>query len=194
MIYVVTGHPRSGTSMTMAALEAGGIPAAYSAMRNQRLGLRSDQKSGFNSIGSYELTQCELEQHFPQAFDGHAVKLVWAWLHFLRRYEPGYHVIMLLRDPEEVRQSFEASVSLRLKRTQIAKNYAHNQDAAFQLIKSHPDVTRYNIIEYAKVVAEPVRWFRFLRLSGIPIDADKAASIVDPNLYRFRRELLVEGA
>ena len=193
MIYVVTGHPRSGTSMMMQALEAGGIPAAFNDKRDARLALLGDhQLSGFNPNGSYELTWDDLYWNFPEAFDGMAVKLVWDHLRFLKGFEGGYSVISMVRDPEEVRQSYEATVSQR--RTTITRFYPNRLNSVLNFLATHPSVRRVNGVNYRFCVEDPLQTFITLAEQEYPIDPVAAASVVDPDLYRFRRELLIDGA
>ena len=109
MITIVTGHPRSGTSMMMRCLEQGGIPVAFTPQRDRNMQARFEQASGFNPYGLYELTRTKLTSpDFPGAYEGMAVKLVWEWLIFMTAHAPGCRIIAVYRDPEEVRQKYEA--------------------------------------------------------------------------------------
>lgn len=63
-VIVVTGLPRSGTSMMMAMLEAGGVPCFYD---------RPDRPDQFNPGGYYE-SFITLKGDLDEVPDGHAVK------------------------------------------------------------------------------------------------------------------------
>lgn len=193
MIYVVTGHPRSGTSMMMAALRAGGLDAVYSLEREQHFENKKEQASGFNPSGVWELELADIKTRFPGAYDGRLVKLVWDWVRYMGPHEPGYRVVMMSRDPEEVHQSYEAAIGGA--RLQIRHNYMQRAGLILNDIKCHSDVRSISRRWYADVVYDPFDCFSRLADEGWPINPRKAAAVVRPELYRFRKgETIMEGA
>lgn len=193
-IYVVSGHPRSGTSMMMGCLQAGGMTAAYSSARDDWSKKYGQQASGFNRTGLFELTMDLIKApEFPALYEGCVVKLVWDWLRWLKPYEPGYRVIMMIRHPEEVRQSFEATISDR--KNLIAENYDKRLMGWVERLTIRPDVFDLVMVHYSEAIYDPIGCMTTLAERGWPIDPAKAAAIVDPRLYRFRlNETIVEGA
>lgn len=192
-IYVVSGHPRSGTSMMMAALRAGGLDAVYSLDREQHFENKRDQASGFNPSGVWELELANIKTRFPQAYDGRLVKLVWDWLRYMGPHEPGYKVISMTRDPEEVHQSYEAAIGG--SRLHIRHNYWKRYDLVMRDLEEHPDVKVISHRWYPDVLADPLGCFEDLVMEGWEIDPEDAAAVINPELYRFRKgETIVEGA
>ena len=182
MIYVVSGHPRSGTSMMMAALEAGGLKVVASASREALN--RPDGPYKPNHGGLYEPAVHEMWQPgWPRKHEGCALKVVVQWLRHLAVHE--YRVVMMERDPEEIRQSYRAT---GLETT--AERIEQEMNEAYATLQNRADVKHVRTLWYADVLADPLR-----ALSSLcwPIDARQAAKVVDPEQYRFRRERLVVG-
>ena len=188
MIYLVTGFMRSGTSMMMAALEAGGLPTAKSRQRDAFARAHSDQHYQMNPTGLYELTPREFaDPDFPAPFDGFALKAVPPWVFSLPVH--AYRAVMMLRDAEEIRQSCEAAFGARYELAQIRR--AQTRIAA--CLRNRRDVFSLTHVEYREVLARPRDVFVRLHDDGWPMDADQSATVVDPARVRFRREHLVEG-
>lgn len=186
MIYVVTGFPRSGTSMMMACLAAGGLPAVSNPARAARVRQRDDARYQMNPGDVYESTQRErAEPGWPRQHDGAAVKVVVQWLGALAVHE--YRVVLMRRDAEEIRQSFEAALGGRVtcERIEVAI------DLARERLANRRDVHQLVELRYDDVLADPAGCLRSLEW---PIDVEAAATVVDPTRKRFRRELLIEGA
>src|SRR5690348_4299457 len=102
-IYVVSGFPRSGTSMMMRCLEAGGIPCVYDT-RGDEARNRNTLIPGYvpNPHGFYE--DAPLQNPDWSAFRGKCVKVVRDNLHLV---PPGerLRVVYMGRDPAEIRRS-----------------------------------------------------------------------------------------
>lgn len=175
-IYIVSGFPRSGTSMMMRALEAGGIPCVYSpagdANRN-----RNTLIPGYvpNPHGFYE--DADLTPGVWSNYRGKAVKVIRDDLSFLPAGERLRGVYMR-RDPAEIRRSYVGILS------------GPYGESAFSFLDDYEskvasDVARLGaiVLDYADVVADP--WRELARLDW-PINLSRAAMTVDPALYRHR--------
>lgn len=181
--------------MMMASLQAGGMTLAYSPHREA--GIEDHvmpQASGFNPSGVWELQPWQLRAHdFPAAHDGKVVKLVWDWLKYMKPYEPGYQVISMMRHPEEVHQSYEATVPAG--RLQIRHNYMRRLNAVNEMLMDREDVDELISINYEGVIENPNMTFQYLADCGWPLNWEAAAEIPDKSLYRFRvGETITEGA
>lgn len=152
------------------------------------------QASGFNPSGVWELHYRELAADaFPAAYEGQLVKVVWAWLHCLKKDVTSYRVICMSRHPEEVHQSFEATLSSR--RVHIRHNYRQRLEYVVSELKGREDVLSCATIDYASVLGDPVRAFAGLCDAGWPIDPDAAAAVPTYDYYRFRvGETITKGA
>ncbi len=94
------------------------------------------------------------------------------------------------RDPEEVRQSYCAF--FRVSPPHIGNNYTSVLDERISILRKRRDV-QLAVLWYRDVVADPLETFQGLVDSGWPIDPQKAVSIVDPDLCRFKLEELEVG-
>jgi hypothetical protein len=191
MIYIVSGHPRSGTSMMMEALSAGGLSVAFDPKRDEFVAECADELYKPNPHGLFEIDHNEyVNPGFPLKYAGNLIKVFYGGLRNLARHQ--YKVVFMLRDPEEIRQSFEAMYYKVAERRFNINNYESEMSSAIAYLKSRDDVDVIPL-RYEQVVNSPKATFGQLKTNGWPIDIDKASKIVDPNLYRFRRELLTVG-
>lgn len=191
MISVVIGFMRSGTSAMMQALIAGGMDAAYSAERNQLAEAKADTHYHPNKSGLYEVSLTEyLDPSFPLSYQGKLIKIM-AWAD-LAVNSQGYRVVLLRRDREEIRQSYEAFFCQPLKMPWFGQ-YEDRMDRLEALLWNRRDVQSVTCLEYRNVVTEPAATMWQLVADGWPIDPDKAALAIDPAQCRFRRELLTVG-
>lgn len=187
MIIVVTGLPRSGTSLIMQMLEAGGCPILADETR---------PADADNPLGYFEYERVKhlaRDSSWLEAADGHAVKIVSPLL----RYLPGrfeYRVIFVERSLVEIIRSQEVMLKRRGE-----KGAAVTADKLAHVYERHLRETRAYLarqpnmhvmfIRYADVVACPKAGAERLREHvGLPLDAARMAAVVDPKLYRQRAE------
>lgn len=189
MIYVVSGFMRSGTSMMMRALEAGGLEAAFAPERDEMNERFGDEDYQPNPGGFYELNRREYREHgFPRKYEGKLIKCLWGGL---PRFVVGaYQIVFMLRDPEEIRQSFESFFNQPAP--PMLTTYDEQMQDAIDLLRNRRDTT-VCVLQYRDVIADPVSAFEQLLGSGWPIDVEQAAAVVDPELCRFRLEELTVG-
>lgn len=187
--YIVSGFMRTGTSMMMAALEAGGLDPVFNPSRDDLNDRHGDEHYKPNEGGFYELSRQQYQQiGFPGMYAGRLLKCLWGGL---PRLCPGqYLVVFMMRDPEEIRQSFEAFFGTTAPPS--LKQYKSIMDLSVALLRNRRD-THVHVLQYRDAVDQPLRSFRRLRELGWPISVDEAAAIVDPDLCRFRLEGLEVG-
>jgi len=182
-IIVVSGLPRSGTSMLMQMLDKGGVPVFTDQTRT------ADEN---NPKGYYEHEAVKRlrrdKKWLPQA-TGKAVKVISHLLpHLPAKYN--YKVIFMLRDLSEVIRSqhkmlvrqgkrkedtYPARLEMQFKNQLITANnwFKTNHNAAVLYI-NHKDCLE-NPLEMAKKIQQ------FL---GMDLDVNKMASVVDKSLHR----------
>lgn len=185
-IVVVSGLPRSGTSLMMQMLAAGGLPICCDAAR---------PADASNPHGYYELAAVKnlaKDASFLAAAAGHGVKIIAPLLPFLPAgYR--YRVIFLTRDLERVVASQQAMLQ-RLglpddsDRATLIAMFRRQLAAAQALIAAHPAaeslvVAHEDCLERPQQVAAQVA--RFVGLPGERCAAMAAA--VDPLLVERRR-------
>jgi len=189
MIYIVSGFMRSGTSCMMQCLAAGGLSPAYSEKRenmNKRFGDNSylPNKGGFYEIAIKEYSEPE----FPIKYEGKLIKVMSFGMNNLSVHE--YKIVFLKRDPEEIRQSYEGFFGKPLDGPVIDNYEGHCIEVENRML-NRKDVLSFDVIDYRDLIDHTGRELR--KLSNWPIDTDLAAEQVDPNQYRFKKELLSQG-
>lgn len=187
-IYIVNGWMRSGTSMMMAALEAGGIEAVYDRDTCQIFESRfSDDDYHPNPGGLYELRNGELKNpEFVAGLHGKVVKCLRNGPKLLPS-EHHYCIIQMRRDPEEIRQSCNAFFSQGISKKR-------DIEGVLASVRSTLRERNSVVIEvwYRDVIADPEREFNRIA-EDLPIAPKLAASVVDPSLCRFKLEDLEVG-
>ena len=74
-LYVVSGFMRTGTSMMMKALEAGGLDACYKQSREEMKNRYADEHYDPNIGGLYELERKDYQKpNFPRDYEGKLIK------------------------------------------------------------------------------------------------------------------------
>jgi hypothetical protein len=185
-VVIVSGLPRSGTSMAMKMLHAGGMEVLTDGVR------RADED---NPEGYFEL---ERTKELAEAGDlrwlhgarGKAVKVI----SYLLPYLPDdldYRVVFMIRDLEEILAS-QARMLERLGEPPGASPLEMRQGYVDHLVKIRTILSLracFAILEigYLQAIQEPQRVAERLReFVDLPLDADRMARAVNPSLYRNR--------
>ena len=188
MISLVSGFMRSGTSMMMKALEAGGMDAARSKERDERMnskwGSADDYHSYVPNDEYYELNIEDYRTHdFPDAYEGRLIKCLWGGLTLLR---PGheYRVIFMRRPSREIQTSLLAFFGSPNKQAQDV-HFNQRMERAVAVCRDRRSFLSVDEVWYADVVAKPFETFVKLANHGWPIDPKKAATIPTARKMRF---------
>ncbi len=190
MIYIVTGYMRTGSSMMMQSLIAGGLEPEYDKRREHMNDTFGDDLYKPNPDGFYELAYPEYEREgFPLMYEGKLIKALRGALPLLAPHD--YKMVFMIRNPEEIRQSYEGFFRTGADMWILQKYYERMQQS-IDYVRSRGD-TDLVVFRYRDVVEEPKKHFEILESRGWPIDVDKAAACVKPELCRFRIEKLVVG-
>lgn len=190
MIYIVTGYMRSGTSMMMQCLQAGGLEAVFDKRREDMNKNFGDTHYQPNKKGFFELSYPEYNKiGFPLQYKGKLIKCLRGGVYEMAVHQ--YKVVYMLRDPEEIRQSYEAFFGHNAD-DQILSKYHEEMDKTISLLENRKDVDLC-VFQYRDVVENPTKYFTILKNQGWPIDVEKAVNEVDAEQCRFRIEKLVVG-
>ncbi|MBI1318095.1 MAG: sulfotransferase family protein [Candidatus Hydrogenedens sp.] len=179
-ITVVSGLPRSGTSLMMQMLAAGGMPVLTDDVR---------QADESNPRGYFEYDPVRwLHRDASWIGDsrGKAVKIVSPLLRFLPEGED-YRVVVVRRELEQVLCSQAAMLGEAVAPdNDLRAAYAAHlpQVEAFLATRNIPTmyVDHGALMAQPRTVAEQV-----IAFLGVQLDPAAMASAVDPNLYRQRR-------
>ncbi|MBV8728585.1 MAG: sulfotransferase [Acidobacteriia bacterium] len=186
---MVSGLPRSGTSMIMRMLESGGLPLVTDGIR---------QADDDNPRGYYEYEPVKrLDKDASWLKDTYhkAIKIIYILLYHLPSNHR-YKVIFLRRSLDEVVASQKVMLRNRqqqgrLDDEQLIESYHHQLNRLYTWIKHQPN---FEIIylDYEEVVSEPPKAvFDIVGFLGLPLDTGAMVSSVEPELYRRRSQALL---
>jgi len=184
-ITVVSGLPRSGTSMMMRMLEAGGMPILMDGIRI------ADQD---NPRGYYEYERVKDIPHdntWLNGAVGKAIKMASALLEYLpQTYD--YNIILMRRRLEEMLASQEKMLLHRGKAANVISterlaelSHKHlEQIRAWLTQQSNMCVIEAN---YNGILQEPEQQVRRIcEFIAMPLDSKSMVEVIDPSLYRQR--------
>lgn len=183
-IVVVSGLPRSGTSMMMQVMQAGGIGVLSDGERS------SDDD---NPAGYLELEAVKALPRGDTAFladaRGKAVKVIHALLKHLPP-DHRYRVVFMVRDLREVVASQRRMLERQgrkgagLTDQRLADVFGGQRDAALRWLEDQPNFQTL-VMEYAEAIAEPERRVQEIdRFLGGGLDVGAMARAIDPRLHR----------
>jgi tetratricopeptide (TPR) repeat protein len=185
-VVIVSGLPRSGTSMLMQMLAAGGMPVLSDARR------RSDEDNPHGYLELQRVKSLWKDSAWLSEARGCAVKIV---APLLKALPDGLacRVILCERDLDEVLDSQDRMLARRSepatppeRRQRLKEEYARTLDRVIRMLAHRPRTGLLRIehrcaISSPSVVAQSVN--RFL---GENLDVTKMAAAIDPALYRNR--------
>jgi hypothetical protein len=183
-IIVVSGLPRSGTSLMMQMLDAGGIPALTDHVRSAD----TDNPRGYYEYEAVKRTN--KDSSWLVGARGKVVKMVSSLLYDLPKTET-YRVIFQRRDLDEILDSQEKMLRrlgrAAAPREKMKESFALHLDRLFEWLpeQSHLKVLS---VSYNSLIAAPATQVQRIVafLDGLP-SADAMLQAVDPTLYRNRR-------
>ena len=183
-IIIVSGLPRSGTSLMMQMLQQGGIPAVTDEIR----AADTDNPRGYYEFERVKKTK-EDPSWLPEA-RGKVVKMVSSLLYDLPATET-YRVVFMRRDIDEMLESQEKMLA-RLSRTaaprdQMKTSFSVHLDRLFHWFSAQPHIklleVSYNDLLHTPE-SEICRVARFL--DHVP-SASQMLAAIDLSLYRNRK-------
>ncbi len=189
-ITIVSGLPRSGTSMMMRILEAAGLSILTD---GQRLA------DGDNPNGNYELEQVkgltEGKADWLGEAEGKVIKVVSPLLPYLPEEEDrSYRVVVMRRNMEEILASQRRMLLNRgepvrdMDDALLADLYEKNLDDV-EAWAARSDNVEAVFVDYNELISAPEPSLEQVRsLVGSNADAQEMAAIIDPALYRNRTE------
>jgi len=186
-ITIVSGLPRSGTSMMMKMLEAGGVPPFTDHIRTP---------DDDNPKGYYEFERVKKlpdgDTEWLRDAQGKAVKVISALLeHLPSGY--AYRVLFMQRKMDEILASQKKMLVRSGKPTdqvsdeQLAKMYAKHLAKVNAWLAEQ---VNFSVIylDYNLMLVDPQTYaFQVNQFMGDALDPQAMAAVVDPNLYRQRK-------
>jgi hypothetical protein len=181
-IIIVTGLPRSGTSLMMQVLNNAGLTILHDGKR---------EKDESNPEGYFELEAVKgivADNSFLKDAPGKVVKVVCPLPIYLdTRYS--YRVVFMRRDLEEILRSQEKM----LNKNQVSEREKYRTIYEFHLKKTYRFLQENGIpfidIKYIELVADPVPSVeKLIAFLDRDLDKEMMLSAVKPELYRNRNE------
>jgi hypothetical protein len=184
MIYLVSNIHRSGSSMMMRCLESGGLIPVY----DKEINLNDNAPVDYipNPNGFYQFTS-EITADFAKLHDGKLIKCPIRDLIKLPKWD--YKVVFMYRNPAEIRASMGKWQPYQSWGQDEVITYFYEEylEHLFEELRKRGDFD-ITVINYADVVANPVK--EFTKLSYWGVDVEKMAAMVHPELYRLKLENL----
>jgi hypothetical protein len=187
LIIVVSGLPRSGTSMMMRILGACKIPLLVDDIR------KPDED---NPRGYYEFERVkdlESDNSWLDTAHGKAVKIVSPLLQYLNvGREFRYKIIFMLRSLDEILAS-QKKMANRLKYAEddiednlLKRNYLRHLEEVKKWLEKQKNIDVL-YLNYSDVVNDPASTVEsIVNFLGIKLDTQEIAEVIDASLYRQR--------
>ena len=182
---IVSGLPRSGTSMMMRLLELGGMPV----LTDEQRVADDDNPNGYYEFEAVK--QTAEDSSWLQGSEGSAVKMVYRLLYDLPE-DRNYRVLFMRRNLDEVLASQQVMLSRhgvadKVSDAQMMKLFRAEIDSFYKWVegKSHIELID---VDYNQMLANPRKELLEINafLGGV-LDVEKMLVGVDASLYRNRK-------
>jgi len=184
-LIVVSGLPRSGTSMMMNMLAAGGVPVVSDSIRQAD----EDNPNGYFEFEAVKHLS-EGQTDWLAESGGKAVKIVSALLEHLPAGHP-YKILFMERDIKEILAS--QSKMLTRRKEESRTNDADMEDqfnkhlAAIKYWLARQPNMEVLYVDYKQLISDPDKDCpRIAEFIGIAVDVQKMRSVPNASLYRNR--------
>ena len=184
-VIIVSGLPRSGTSMMMRMLAEGGLPVITDEIR------RADDD---NPNGYFELEVVrqlrEGKSSWLKGADGKGVKVISSLLEYLPP-DHQYKIIFMERDPRETLVSQKKMLdhrgeSPRISDAEMEQQFQTHLAAVKPWLVRQPNM-EVLYIRYNALLAQPAQFCEQIAdFLGLPLDRARMLSVPDAQLYRNR--------
>lgn len=185
---IVSGYMRTGTSMMMQIMQAGGLDVCYDKNvdieRNKNLDVGEIDYHP-NPNGYFELDNINLD-----TIQGKAVKIMRKEI--LKKLSNGnYKIIFMLRNETERVHSVSKSfikTHIPKERSNAGTRSYFQKEFSFLFNKNNIEIL---FVEYSLIIIDPKKEIkRIFKFLDCELNLREAIKVVDPSLYRFRKENL----
>jgi hypothetical protein len=186
-VVVVSGLPRSGTSMMMKMLDAGGVPIMTDAVRKADI----DNPKGYYEYERVKHLEKETDKSYVREARGKALKVI----SFLLKDLPDdnfYRVLFMRRHLDEVIDSQNKMLDRRgeksiEERERMAEAYRNHLAAVKILVRNRPNFEMLEL-RYDEAVNDPSAAARAVNaFLGGKLDERAMKAAIDAELYRNRK-------
>lgn len=187
-IVLVSGLPRSGTSMLMQMLEKGGMPIVTDKVRTAD----EDNPKGYHEFERIKELDKTADKSWLKNYRGQVIKTISFLLQDLP-LDLNYQVLFMRRNIEEVLRSQNTmlersgTVGTLVPDEKMRQNYAFHLKKVYYLLDHTPNF-QVHYVDYSAVVADPLgEAKRINTFLGRSLDVEAMASAVEAGLYRNRQ-------
>jgi hypothetical protein len=186
-VIVVSGVPRSGTSLVMQMLAAGGVDIATDNIRKAD----RDNPKGYFEVE--KVKKLKDDASWLKDIRGKAIKIVSPLLYHIPPILR-YKVIFVKRNMQEILDSQNKMYQRLQKSTPDIKDSVLAEKFNLHLQKIRDWIRKKNNIEclylhYREIVSDPLaKAQKIQEFLQLPLDIEAMSSVVDASLYRNRRE------
>ena len=181
--YIVSGLERSGTSMLMQTLHAGGVPVSFD---DSRLSDQSNPKGYYELAGGKIINKLR-DGTFPlEDYKGKSVKITAYGLKYLPK--GNYRIIYSERNIEEILDSMEKMAGIKDKNREETKEAFIKLNLMIKKQIASRDDMEVLLVNYNTILSNPREDIKKIQeFLGLPEDViDKMIKVVDDKLYRQR--------
>ena len=184
--YIVSGLERSGTSMLMQILDAGGFPSDFD--QGSRPPDDDNPRGYFELEGGKIINKLMNKEFSFEPYKGKFIKITAYGLKFLPKGD--YKIIYSQRNIEEILDSMEKMAKIQDKdREDTRIVFTKLNDMIISQIKEREDIDVL-FVNYNEIVASPTenvtKIYDFL--GSTEFDMERMIAAVDKSLYRKRRQ------
>jgi LPS sulfotransferase NodH len=184
--YIVSGLERSGTSMLMQILDAGGVTSDFD--QDSRPPDDDNPRGYFELEGGKIINKLMNKEFSFEPYKGKFIKITAYGLKFLPKGD--YKIIYSQRNIEEILDSMEKMAKIQDENredTRIA--FTKLNDMIMSQIREREDIDVL-FVNYNEVMADPAEHVRKIYdfLGSAEFDLEKMIAAVDESLYRWRRQ------
>jgi hypothetical protein len=185
-VTIVSGLPRSGTSMMMKMLEAGGIPPVTDKIREPD---KDNPKGYYEFERVKQLTNGDTE--WIRDARGKAVKVIAALVEHLP-LDYSYKVVFMRRNIDEILSSQKQMLIRRRETTdkvddaELAELFQKHLDHVMSWLAQQPNF-EVLYVSYNDILHNPSPQVTLInQFFGNTLDVERMMEVVDPKLYRQR--------
>ncbi|MCW3086443.1 MAG: hypothetical protein JWP12_3809 [Bacteroidetes bacterium] len=187
-ITIVSGMPRSGTSMMMQMLDAGGLKALTDHTR------ANDENNPKGYLEYQKVKSLASDNSWLHEGQGKVVKVIAQLLqHLPENYQ--YKVIFMEREMEEIILSQQImlgkkyEIEKKVYPTTLADTFNRQLEKTRSWLKTHPQF-EVMYVPYADVISNPGETAEYLSMFlDADLDVEAMANSVDSKLYRNRKKV-----
>ena len=193
-IVLVSGLPRSGTSMLMLMLQEAGLSIVCDYLREAD----EDNPKGYHELEKVKELDKSEDKRWLKDHRGQVIKII----SFLIQDLPlnlNYKIIFMHRNLDEVLRSQNKMLERLgnkgpdVEDEKMKENYKMHLRKVYYRLRHTPNFQAL-FVDYTNVIEDPIREAGRIRqfLGNYDMDLEKMASVVDPNLYRNRKKSITD--